>query len=168
MILWITGLPGAGKTELALQALEFLRDPSQPFRDKVIGLDGDDIRDVSIVRAGYRADDRLVFASNVLAISKLLSEQGKLVVVSMVGMFPPLFDAVAGWSELKLVYLDASLGVRDKLRPELYGDPQFRIQLGSWKAPEHADLTLFARKASERSGWFAELREALVSWRDEG
>jgi hypothetical protein len=75
MIILIFGLPGSGKTELAKSLLH---------RVDAIHLNGDDIRADLSSDLGFSVEDRLEQARRLGAMSRLLSSQGRVVVVDFV------------------------------------------------------------------------------------
>jgi len=86
MVIWITGLPGAGKTTVARK----LAKDNSIFRTNPIILDGDEIRNI-IIHANqknfYDRDSRLSLAYKYAGLANLLSEQGHNVIVATVSLF---------------------------------------------------------------------------------
>ena len=77
-VIWFTGQPGSGKTTLAKEML------SKFNNDKVIHIDGDDLRNV-LDNRGRRKN--IQFAIN---MAKVMESKGYLVIVSMVSPYRDL------------------------------------------------------------------------------
>src|SRR3954470_10828609 len=88
-VLWITGLPGAGKTTIARRIVRMQR---RTHADVVL-LDGDALRRV-LGERGYGHDVRLRCARRYARLGALLAGQGLHVVVATVSMFA----AVRRWN----------------------------------------------------------------------
>ncbi|MGY5449743.1 adenylyl-sulfate kinase [Agarivorans sp. MS3-6] len=79
-VIWITGLPGAGKTTLANQLVSLL----QPYHPVL--LDGDSLR-AALNDQDYSAQGRKKLSLQYAGLANMLAEQGHLVVVSVVAMY---------------------------------------------------------------------------------
>ena len=105
-VIWITGLSAAGKTTLGLLLVEHLRSAGKP----AVLLDGDELRAVFGVSAGYSEPERLDLAFKYSRLAKLIACQGVLAVVSTVALFKSVHrwnrDNLPGYFE---VYLKVSL-----------------------------------------------------------
>lgn len=80
LVLWFTGLSGAGKTTTARALLE----PLQAAGTRVELLDGDELRSVISKGLGFSREDRLENIRRIVYISKLLSRNGVTVMVSAI------------------------------------------------------------------------------------
>ncbi|KIL40558.1 adenylylsulfate kinase [Gordoniibacillus kamchatkensis] len=80
MVLWFTGLSGAGKTTTARALLEPLRQSGL----QVELLDGDELRSVISKGLGFSREDRLENIRRIVYISKLLARNGVTVLVSAI------------------------------------------------------------------------------------
>ena len=78
MIIWITGISGAGKTTLALEVLKKLRDKHK----NVVGLDGDIVRNLFENNLNYDISSRVIQIKRLQRISLFLQSQNIIVVVS--------------------------------------------------------------------------------------
>ena len=78
MIIWITGISGAGKTTLALEVLKKLRDKHK----NVVGLDGDVVRNLFENNLNYDISSRVIQIKRLQRISLFLQSQNIIVVVS--------------------------------------------------------------------------------------
>jgi len=86
MLIWITGLSGAGKTSL-VNALYRLLKPHLP---ELVVLDGDVIRSAFGADLGYEEPDRQVQIRRLQNIAKVLSEQDLVVCVAALYAHPDL------------------------------------------------------------------------------
>jgi adenylylsulfate kinase len=106
MVLWLTGLSGAGKTTLC-RALWTLLKPGLP---ELIILDGDAVRAMMGHDLGHDEASRAKQVARLRALAKFLSDQGHVVIVAAVYTRPDLTaesrKTLRGFYQ---VYLDASL-----------------------------------------------------------
>jgi adenylylsulfate kinase-like enzyme len=113
MVIWITGLSGAGKTTL-MQAVagEVKRD----LRELVL-LDGDAIRQLFGNDLDYRENSRVIQIKRIQRIAKFLSDQGLVVMVAALYAHPELLRWNRdNFDEYFEVYIQASMalvGARD-------------------------------------------------------
>ena len=97
MIIWLTGNSGAGKTTLA--ELIKLISPD------VIHLDGDDIRE-RVTGFDLGEKDRRAHNLNVARWAKLLSDQGKTVIVSLICPYEDLREEIKRITHCQFVYIE--------------------------------------------------------------
>jgi adenylylsulfate kinase len=79
-VLWMTGLPGAGKTTIA----EALRTTLLERGTKVIILDGDTLRGGLCADLGYSEPDRIENVRRLAHLAKLFQQEGYLVIVATI------------------------------------------------------------------------------------
>ena len=82
-VLWFTGLPSSGKTTLARVLSDKLRDMGV----KVELLDGDEVRKQLSSDLGFSKRDREIHAQRVAYLSKLLSRNGIVSIVSLISPY---------------------------------------------------------------------------------
>jgi adenylylsulfate kinase len=77
-VVWITGLPGAGKSTLAAGIARRIRDAGAAC----VVLDGDDVRGALARPAGRGVAERDAFYASLAGLAALLARQGLVVVVA--------------------------------------------------------------------------------------
>lgn len=82
-VIWITGLPGSGKTTISREVERLLRERTPA----VVRVDGDVVREVMGNDLGYSPGDRLENARRIARLCGMLSEQGLNVVCATVSLF---------------------------------------------------------------------------------
>lgn len=82
-VLWFTGLPSSGKTALARVLSDKIRDMGV----KVELLDGDEVRKRLSSDLGFSKRDREIHAQRVAYLSKLLSRNGIVSIVSLISPY---------------------------------------------------------------------------------
>jgi adenylylsulfate kinase-like enzyme len=80
MIYWFTGQPGAGKTTIAKHLITYLND------NRVIHIDGDDLRDI-FQNKDYSEAGRRKNIERAQDIARFLNEKGHIVIVSLVSPY---------------------------------------------------------------------------------
>jgi adenylylsulfate kinase-like enzyme len=89
MVIWLTGLPGAGKTTIAKLLLVKLRAQHQ----QALLLDGDALRE-ALQQHTYDIDSRKQLTLTYARLGKMHSEQGSIAICATVSMF----DSVREWN----------------------------------------------------------------------
>lgn len=87
MIYWFTGQPGAGKTTLAKHLISYLSNT-----EKVIHIDGDDLRDI-FENKDYSETGRRKNIERAQDIARFMSKKGHNVVVSIVSPYKDIRDS---------------------------------------------------------------------------
>jgi adenylyl-sulfate kinase len=150
VVIWITGLSGAGKTTLA-NAVAALLKPRMP---NLVVLDGDVIRAVFGSTLGHRTEDRIVQVRRLQAIAKMLEDQGIVVIVAVLYAAPDLLVwNRQNFARYQEVYLKASLEFLQKRDDKgLYaaaaaGKMPNVVGLDiPWHAPSSPDLVIDATR----------------------
>lgn len=88
-VVWLTGLPGSGKTTIAKALETELRTEGVP----VEVLDGDEIRAALSPELGFSPADREMHNRRVIFLAKLLSRNGVVAVVSLISPYRAVRDA---------------------------------------------------------------------------
>jgi adenylylsulfate kinase-like enzyme len=89
MILWFTGQPGSGKTTLANEIQGrpvYLKTFGDKSYDKIIHIDGDDLRDV-LDNKDYSEKGRRKNIQFAIDMAKVMDDKGYLVIVSLVSPY---------------------------------------------------------------------------------
>lgn len=145
--IWITGLHGSGKNELAFTLEKELFEAGAT----VVLLDGSSIRSGLSKELDYSPADRAEHLRRVAHISKLLNDQGIITICSFISPDENIRQQVVqiiGEDRFTLVYMDASLEFCKNNKPELYEIyEQGKVQHIPgvdlpFSIPEKADLTL--------------------------
>ena len=104
IVVWLTGLPGSGKTTIAAELVTQLRQHTPA----VVLVDGDIVRDV-MGGLGYGMEDRLENARRISRLCHMLSVQGLHVVCATVSLFHERHD----WNRENIPrYLEVLVRVR--------------------------------------------------------
>lgn len=120
MVIWLTGLPGAGKTTIATLLLERLRDLGK----QALLLDGDALRD-ALQMHGYDTDSRKAIALTYARLGKMFSQQGSIAICATVSMF----DSVRAWNAANISdYMEVYVKVSEEVlqarnKKGLYSSP---------------------------------------------
>jgi len=148
MVVWITGISGAGKTTLS----QALQKQLKPKFAELILLDGEIVREISGVDLGYSEDDRIVQVGRVQKLVKLLSDQGMVVLVAVLYSNPELLARNRKiFDRYFEVHVDAPLWLVKKRDPKgLYQKAESGIEhdvVGidiPWCKPSYPDFTVDA------------------------
>tara|TARA_Y100001968_G_C18907936_1_gene503872 strand:- start:73 stop:591 length:519 start_codon:yes stop_codon:yes gene_type:complete len=84
MIIWITGLPGSGKTTLAKKIKSTLESK---ISNNIVHLDGDQIRTILPYETSYSNEERLKLAFFYSNLALLIEESNCIVICSFVALF---------------------------------------------------------------------------------
>ena len=114
-VIWITGLSGAGKTSAGRLVAAALSAQGQ----RVVFLDGDELRTVFAGGERYDRDSRLALALSYGRLCRLLAAQGHTVVCATISMRGEVY----AWNRAHLpgyfeVYLDVSAELRGARDPK--------------------------------------------------
>ena len=87
-VVWLTGLPGSGKTTIARRLAEELRRRGR----NVERLDGDEVRKWLSPKEGFSREDRELHLRRVAYVCKLLARNGVAVIASFVSPYRSVRD----------------------------------------------------------------------------
>ncbi|MGZ4199845.1 MAG: adenylyl-sulfate kinase [Thermoleophilia bacterium] len=105
-VVWLTGIPGSGKTTISDILVERLRDLGRT----VECLDGDDVRRNLSPELGFSKEDRETHARRVAYVSKLLARNHVAVVVALISPYRSFREHVRSQiDDFVEVYVDASV-----------------------------------------------------------
>jgi adenylylsulfate kinase-like enzyme len=107
MVIWLTGLPGAGKTTIATLLLERLHILGK----QTLLLDGDALRN-ALQLSNYDTDSRKKTALTYARLGKMFSIQGSIAICATVSMF----DSVRQWNADNISdYFEVYIKVSDEV-----------------------------------------------------
>ncbi len=146
MVIWITGISGAGKTTLA----NSLIDRYKKVLPNLINVDGDVIRNLFGNDLGYEETHRIVQIERLQNLSLFLENQNQIVIASALYSNPVLMDWNRKYfSEYYEIYLNASLELVKKRDPKgIYkkydlGKEKNIVGIDvSWHEPKKSDLII--------------------------
>ena len=117
--IWITGLHGSGKNELAFSLERKLFENDA----KAVLIDGSSLRSGLNRELDYSPSDRAEHVRRVAHICKMLNEQGIITICSFISRNESLRNQVAeiiGEDRFHLFYMDATVEYCKENKPELY------------------------------------------------
>ena len=135
MVIWITGLSGAGKSSLARRVQSRLRAQGQ----HAVLVDGDAVRAIiADPHIGYDRASRLANAYRIARLAHWLESQECLVVVATVSLFHELHEwNRAHFRDYREVYLETSTTLLHQRHPQqLYAGEQRGDIVGREIVPE--------------------------------
>lgn len=115
MVIWITGISGAGKTTIA----NFLIKKYKKVIPNLINIDGDAIRKLYRDDLGYEEKDRIVQIKRLQKLCLFLENQNQIIIASALYSNPSLMAwNRENFSEYYEIYLDASIDLVKKRDPK--------------------------------------------------
>lgn len=117
VVVWMTGLSGAGKSTIAVLAERMLLDRGR----HAYRLDGDNVRHGLNRNLGFSPDDRAENIRRVGEVAKLFADAGTIVIVSFISPYRRDRDAVRASlpaGEFVEVYVKASLAAAEGRDPK--------------------------------------------------
>ena len=89
MIIWITGLPGSGKTSLAIKLKSILESK---ISNNIVHLDGDFLRSILPIKMSYSNEDRIKLAFYYSELALFIEKNNCVVICSFVALFNKIQD----------------------------------------------------------------------------
>lgn len=114
MILWLTGLPAAGKTTVASKLSEVLKMAGA----QVYLLDGDVIRALNNNRLGFSREERITHMIQVGNTARMLKECGKICVVALISPYREIRQEIIRQIGAIEIFVDAPLEVCQSRDPK--------------------------------------------------
>jgi len=109
-VIWVTGLPGSGKTTFSRRLHAFLTSE----RVNSIVLDGDELRAAFNHKFGFTREERIEVAHIYINLAKVLANQGLVVIVSTVSLFNEIFTYLEiEIATAKTVFINANKNLLD-------------------------------------------------------
>jgi adenylyl-sulfate kinase len=144
--LWMTGLSGAGKTTIALELEQKLKERGVKFER----LDGDVVRESLTRDLGFSKEDRDKNIERVSFVAKLLSRNGVGVVCSFISPYQAQRDLVRSMTTNFIeVYVSTPLevcaerDVKGMYKKAMAGEiPNFTGVSDPYEAPENAEIVI--------------------------
>ena len=150
LVIWMTGLSGAGKTTIAESVSKRLQAEGQ----KTIVLDGDDIR--SFFKTEFDKQSRIEHNLNVGRMASMLEKQGFIVIVSLISPYAKARDKCRGMAKTFIeIYVNTPIQICEMRDVKgLYAKArageirQFTGIDDAYEEPTHQELTI---NTSEKS-----------------
>ncbi|HKK68058.1 MAG TPA: adenylyl-sulfate kinase, partial [Bacteroidales bacterium] len=149
--LWITGLHGSGKNELAYSLEKYLFDMGAT----VVLMDGSTVRSGLSRELEYSAADRAEHLRRVAHVARILNDQGIITICSFISPDEDIRNQVKeliGTDRFHTIFMDADMGFCRKNKPELYQKaeegkienmPGFDSE---YQKPKNPDITMSPRE----------------------
>jgi len=122
MIYLISGQAGAGKTTLAQAIIDTVNS------ENFIHLDGDNVRDV-IKNKDYSLEGRRLHLASIYNFARVLSRQGKTVLISMMSPFKDLRDDLVSSDEVVEVFVHSKRDLRKEYHVGYFEAPTKAIKI---------------------------------------
>tara|TARA_B100000214_G_C23677688_1_gene494899 strand:- start:12 stop:524 length:513 start_codon:yes stop_codon:yes gene_type:complete len=143
MIIWITGLPGSGKTTLAKKIKSILE---KKIVKNIVLLDGDTLRGILPNKLSYSNEDRVKLSIFYSKLALLIEESNCIVICSFVA----LFHSVQAYIRLNAkdyfeIFLDPSFDqLSKKNKKDLYSEKSeyLKNQIKDYEFPINPDLRI--------------------------
>ena len=146
MVVWLTGLSGAGKTTIAEAIVRIVK----PYLPELVLIDGDVIRDLFGAGLGYNEEERIQQITRIQKLALFLSRQNIPVLVAALYANPELLN----WNRINFpeyfeVYVDTPLAVvQERDAKGLYskalsGEVNHVVGIDiPWHAPKNSNMVV--------------------------
>jgi adenylylsulfate kinase len=155
VVFWLCGLSGSGKSTLAIQMEKLLHDKGK----HCILLDGDNLRSGLNSDLGFTDSDRIENIRRVSEVAKLLSENGMVVLVSLITPFRKsrlAAKSIIGESNFHEIFVKASFSAcKERDVKGLYAKAEagkvqaFTGKSSAFEEPDNPSLTINTEQQSE-------------------
>jgi len=150
--MWLTGIPGSGKTTLALGLQKFYQQKGLPIEI----LDGDEIRKTLSKDLGFSPEDRKEHNRRVIFVAKILAKNGVTTIIPLISPYRETrANARKEFPNFVEVWVKASVDECKKRDPKglykkaLAGEIKNLTGLQApYEEPENAELVLDTEKHS--------------------
>lgn len=106
ILVWITGLAGAGKSTAAKHLIEKLKEKGVL---NVVMIDGDSIREICNNDLGYSLEERKKNAWRIVKLCEYLCKQGIIVVCATVSLYREIHEYIySHFDNPKIIFLNIS------------------------------------------------------------
>ena len=169
MVIWITGLSGAGKTTLAKEIVNQLRKTKK----NIIFLDGDELREIFGVNdrkeKNFSLEHRRRLAFQYANLCKILAQQNAIVVIATIS----LFNEIHMWNRSNLpnyfeVYLNVPINELQRRDPKgiykKFSDGEIKNVAGldlQVDVPKNPDYQLVFKSETKIKYYIDELMEKI-------
>jgi adenylylsulfate kinase-like enzyme len=160
-VIWITGLPGSGKTTLSINLAEFLSKNSI----KAIRLDGDELRRVLSADKNFSRVERMKLSKIYQNLAYLLNSQGFWVIVSTVSLFHEIQNEnrIVFQNYLEIYLKIESTVLREGERSHLYKSSELFLNDLAPEFPLKADIVLTTDKNMNRDSWLDSISDVILN-----
>tara|TARA_B100000214_G_C23928478_1_gene609512 strand:- start:628 stop:1140 length:513 start_codon:yes stop_codon:yes gene_type:complete len=143
MIIWITGLPGSGKTTIARKLKCILQSK---ISNNIVLLDGDNIRSILPYEVSYANEERIKLAHFYSKLALLIESSNCMVICSFVALFNNVREYTRRMAnDYYEIFLDPSLNdLIKKNKKGLYNDKSEYMlnQFNKHEFPQNPELRL--------------------------
>ena len=151
-VIWLTGIPGSGKTTLALELQKFYQKKGLPIEI----LDGDEIRKTLSKDLGFSPEDRKEHNRRVIFVAQILAKNGVTTIIPLISPYRETrANARKEIPDFVEVWVKASVDECKKRDPKglykkaLAGEIKNLTGLQApYEEPENAELVLDTEKHS--------------------
>lgn len=153
VLVWITGLPGAGKSTLSQTLLSKIKKKYKKM--PIVHMDGDDFRNLMDNDLGYSESERIKNAYRIVRICHYLYLQGLVVICSTVSLYKEIHEWInINFSNKYLIFIECDQQLLiDRNQKKLYEkiiNKKIKNLIGidqKYNKPENPDLIIKNNKS---------------------